>query len=214
MATLYLDSNNPSFMPSDWNTTEDFEIIGSKANDEIYTFGGDDLVKGGCGDDLLWTGSGNDIVEGGCGHDRIFSGLGNDNLYGGKGDDLITAGSGNNTLGGGLGDDRITINGTGGDNKLRGHEGNDVITVMTDEGFNELWGGSGADTLRVAPYGSRTKFKDFVYGEDTIEMMGVSSDDVTVKGGDVFYDGLKVIETRYDALTVNDLVFSSNGSIS
>ena len=213
MGTICLDSDNPFFMPSDFNTTEDFKVKGSKLNDRIYTFGGDDTIKGGCGDDLLWTGSGDDTVKGGSGDDRIFGGSGNDSLFGGKGNDLITAGNGDNILKGELGDDRITINGTWGDNELRGHEGNDVFTVLTNEGYNCVWGGIGVDTLRVAPYGSRTKFKDFVYGEDIIEIIGVSSNDVTVKCGDVFYDGLKVVETHYKALTVDDLIFSSSSTI-
>ena len=212
MQTVNLGVDLLVFMPSDYNTTQDYRVKGSKFDDRVYTFGGNDTVKGGCGDDFLWTGAGDDTVKGGSGRDRIFGGSGDDVLYGGKGNDLITAGNGNNILKGGCGHDRITINGTWGDNKLVGGCGNDVFTVLTNEGKNRVCGGSGADTLRVAPYGSLTTFKDFVYGEDVIEIVG-SSNDVTVRCGNVFYDGLKVIETSYNSLTVEDLVFSPSSTI-
>lgn len=213
METVNLGYDHLLFMPSNYNTTQDYQVKGSKFDDRVYTFGGNDLLKGGCGDDFLWTGSGDDTVRGGCGRDIILGGSGDDRLFGGRGDDLIAAGDGNNLLKGGCGHDRITINGDWGNNKLDGGTGNDVFTVLTMKGENRVWGGAGADTLRVAPYGSRTNFIDFVYGEDVIEVVGVSSNDVTVRCGDVFYKELKVVQTSYNALTVDDLVFSSTSTI-
>ena len=57
----------------DFAQIEEFEIIGTIKDDQVYTGGSDDLVVTGGGDDVIFTGRGNDRALAGDGDDRVVS---------------------------------------------------------------------------------------------------------------------------------------------
>jgi len=53
-------------------------LAGTDGSDDIYGFGGDDVLIGGRGDDELYGFAGNDVLDGGRGDDELTGGSGND----------------------------------------------------------------------------------------------------------------------------------------
>ena len=99
--------------------------IGTSAADQIFGFGGIDLLRGG---------DGNDTIEGGDGPDSLYGDRDDDTIRGGTGDDLIRGGRGDDTLDGGAGRDMIRadlgddwIMGSEGDDYIDGGDGYDVV---------------------------------------------------------------------------------------
>ena len=90
--------------------------IGTSAADQIFGFGGIDLLRGG---------DGNDTIEGGDGPDSLYGDKDDDTISGGTGDDLIRGGRGDDTLDGGAGRDMIRAD--LGDDWIEGSEGDDYI---------------------------------------------------------------------------------------
>ena len=86
--------------------------IGTADKDAIYTYDGDDFVRGLNNDDRIYSGSGDDRVGGDTGNDMVVGGRGHDWLFGGWGNDRILGQTGNDRVNGGLGDD-IMSGGTG-----------------------------------------------------------------------------------------------------
>jgi len=97
--------------------------------DNIYGYGGNDIVRG-------WFGT--DFIDGGDGNDQLFGNQNNDYLTGGLGNDLLDGGTGNDSLTGGAGIDT-----------MRGGDGEDSIYVysLADLAGDIIDGGSGIDAL-------------------------------------------------------------------
>jgi hypothetical protein len=98
-----------------WNlikgTDEADTIYAPKANNVIWSGGGDDTVYGNQRKDIIFAGDGNDTVDGGAGRDAVFGGAGNDTLMGGEGHDWLVGGNGVDTLSGGEGYDSFVFSG-------------------------------------------------------------------------------------------------------
>jgi Ca2+-binding RTX toxin-like protein len=181
-----------------WNGTDAGETAygHDQLADELFAFGGSDLVFGLGGDDFIDLGDGSDQGVGQRGHDVI---------YGGAGDDFITGGEDNDTLDGGFGNDTVNFSeatvpltilmgviGTAGGQMTGGGE------VGSDRFFNfeNILAGGGADFVRAddaANFIAALGGADTVFGgggADTIE--GGAGDDVlygqfgadTLRGGD------------------------------
>ncbi len=133
-----------------------FEIDGGDGNDTMamdYSYGGDDILRGGAGADHIYAGAG---------EDRIDGGLDDDTLHGNDGDDLIQGGAGNDTIDGGADDDVIfgdagndTIIGGLGNDTIKGNAGDDVFVVTsTADGRDSYDGGAGIDTIDYSALGT------------------------------------------------------------
>lgn len=99
-------------------------------DDDIVTYGGDDIVHGGSGDDTIKLGAGNDQAYGGRGEDKIYGDEGDDRLNGGPLADLLAGGPGDDHLCGIKGGDTLI----GGEGNDRGYEYED----STYEGIEKL----------------------------------------------------------------------------
>ena len=178
-------------------------LFGGNGGDALHGGNGRDTLNGGFGNDALNGNGGIDRLSGGLGHDRL-GGYGNDNLQGNKGNDRLIGGAGNDVLNGGLGTDHLlgnagydrliggagndlmhggigndTLFGNTGDDILRGAEGDDRL--VGGMGADDLYGGAGADTFVFS--GTIASGRDTIYdwnAVDTIELQGVTAEDVTV----------------------------------
>ncbi len=143
------------------------EARGTKFDDQMWGWGGDDWIDGGAGDDEIWGGTGNDTIRGGDGRDEIFGEHGNDTLWGGAGKDVVGGGQGNDTLYGGAGED--TMVGDGGNDRLDG-----------GAGVDRLNGGGGRDIFVIDPSGKTPDIiEDFNVDEDYVRLpLGMAQTDV------------------------------------
>ena len=116
---------------------------------------------------------GNDYLRGTRENDLILGFDGNDLLKGGKGDDAIFGGDGRDCLKGNRGDD--TIEGGAGRDHVMGNWGDDVLNGGTGRDF--LRGGYGDDTFIFEAGSGQDVIKDFVNGNDLIELAGFGFDD-------------------------------------
>ncbi len=177
-------------------------LFGSFGRDYLYSESEDDEILGLWGDDYLDGGYGNDKLDGGFGNDTLIGGDGNDVLYdgsyktgygddvldGGNGDDVLDGGQGNDRLFGGNGDDRLTAagfipSGTGG---IFGLNETDILVGGQGRDTFQLGGRNAAGTLCVYyddPYDTGAgndndyaMIADFKPNEDTIELVGKSTD--------------------------------------
>lgn len=161
-------------------------IIGGKGRDHLDGGLDEDTIRGGAGKDVISAGPVDDVAGdkmfGGAGDDMINGYKGVDVLRGGKGDDSLYGGDNLDKLHGGSGDD-IVVGGTGSDTIIGGKgndqlSGNEAGAVVLDDGLNKFIfaGDFGKDVIT-----------DFHIGFDTIGLVGISEDDVTVKtkGDDV-----------------------------
>lgn len=74
---------------------EDDVLVGTRRNETICGFEGDDVIRAGGGDDVVLGGDGDDLVIGGAGADRLFGARGNDRLEARDGDqDVVDGGPG------------------------------------------------------------------------------------------------------------------------
>jgi Ca2+-binding RTX toxin-like protein len=71
------------------NAAQGDTLIGSDERNDLYGYGGDDLISGAGGNDYLAAGDGSDTVEGGDGNDYLQGGDAADILTGGAGYDLF-----------------------------------------------------------------------------------------------------------------------------
>jgi hypothetical protein len=142
-------------------------LRGREGNDIIHGKGGNDKLYGRAGNDRLFGNQGNDTLVGGAGSDTLNGGAGNDRLVGNSGDDRLVGGQGNDTLVGGLGND-ILLGGKG-KNRLTGGAGQDVFVLSRQWGSSKL-----ADT---------TVITDFKRGEDSIQLAGLSFDQLNAIAG-------------------------------
>ena len=96
-----------------------------------------------------------------------------------EGSDTVLAGEGDDRLEGGAGHDR-----------LLGEEGNDTLDGGADDDL--LWGGRGDDTFVFEPGHGNDTIKDFIDGEDTIDVTAFT--DVTALSGlTIFADGTAAV---------------------
>jgi Ca2+-binding RTX toxin-like protein len=101
---------------------------------EMWGYGGDDIIYGNIRADRIWGGSGDDLIYGYDGNDWIDGGKGDDQIYGGRGNDVIFGREDNDFLAGGEDDDQ-----------LWGGSGDD--TIRSGQGSNQISGGPGIDLL-------------------------------------------------------------------
>lgn len=66
-------------------------LYGRNGHDQLYGYGGDDILDGGNGNDMLYGGAGDDDLSGGNGNDYIRDEEGNNTFSGGDGDDILDA---------------------------------------------------------------------------------------------------------------------------
>ena len=166
-------------------------ISGELGDDEIYGYGGRDILYG---DDVnnASTDGGNDTLYGGDGGDIIYGGYGNDSLYGDEAHDTIYGGHGHDYLDGGIHNDELY--GGEGDDTLIGGAGNDTLIGGADDDVGYFWGtgnftitdsevdrGNGAETDAI---GSLEKVFITASAEDeTLDASAFSGDSVLNGGG-------------------------------
>ena len=194
-------------------TVQADEISGMAGNDKIFGREGDDTLRGTAGDDVLRGNTGNDSLFGNNGNDSLFGGMGNDVLRGDAdsdllegrmGDDLLEGGSDNDTLLGGRGLD--TLRGGSGDDLLRGGLEDDML--IGGAGTDTLVGGAGNDVFVLVPGQGADQIVGFALG-DSIDVRGISFNDVTVEGNQIFFDDeilATLVGTSLDAEAIADVI--------
>jgi len=95
-----------------------------------------DLMIGSTAEDVLFSDSGNDLVYGEGGADSIDTGVGNDFVFGGTGMDDIEGGLGNDTIEGGLDADIIVDE--GGDDTYIYNTGDGLDTITDKDGIGTI----------------------------------------------------------------------------
>ncbi|WP_297771591.1 calcium-binding protein [uncultured Roseovarius sp.] len=158
------------------------DVQGAAGADTMGGGNGDDAVRGGADDDSLGGGGGNDTVEGGAGDDMIGAGVGDDHASGGDGNDFVAGGAGADMLHGNDGDDRL--NGGSGDDVMSGGRGTDVFV------FNEINDGE-TDVIT-----------DFVAGDETLVLRGVTGGFDALQISDAGSDGVTTAQVDVDGHTI------------
>ena len=98
-------------------------------------------------------------------NDELTGLKGNDKLYGRAGDDVLHGGHGKDRIKGGVGDDDI----------------------IGGKGKDQLWGQAGEDTFIVRAGAGHDIIKDFVQGEDLVQLAsGLSSIEIKNRHGDAW----------------------------
>ncbi|WP_199903428.1 Ig-like domain-containing protein [Neisseria wadsworthii] len=170
-------------------------LVGSEHNDVLTGNSADNNIYGGAGNDTINGGKGNDYLDGGEGEDTLIGGEGNDSYVIDNASDTIqeaqdqgedhvyssithTLGEhlenltliGSNSINGTGNAQANVLRGNGADNELNGMEGDDRI--IGGGGNDTLTGGEGNDTFVFDTVldGSVTTIKDFLQGDDTIEL--------------------------------------------
>jgi len=95
--------------PPALTVNDEYQIVGSRFNDQITgtTFG--DFINGRDGSDNLMGIDGNDTIRGNDGNDTLRGGIGNDSLLGERDSDLLVGGDGSDILRGGAGIDAFSF---------------------------------------------------------------------------------------------------------
>ena len=121
--------------------------------------GGGMTVHGGLGDDVIWANSGENLLFGDAGDDHIAGASGNDVIVGGAGDDILHGGGGDDifVFGGNWGNDTVKQLAAG------------KVTLWFQDGDDSKWN---AETLT------------YTDGDNSVEVSGVTADDVSLKFGD------------------------------
>lgn len=178
------------------------KIIGGAGDDTLIGGRGDDDLRGNTGDDDIIGGLGNDLVNGGGGDDRLRGEVGADTIIGGNGDDTIAGGSGRDEIEGGRGDD-IMRGGAAGDsfffNPNRENEGNDLIVDFRLGRDKVVL--NAADVIEATP-----GLADFVLanGGDTASVIGaLDASDLWALGSDG--DGNLVVSHPTGSITFNGI---------
>lgn len=131
-------------MPSHYGTEGNDLLYGNPgANNTIFGFGGDDVLRGENLADYISGGFGNDFLTGLSGDDNLYGDDGYDVIDGGGGADFASGGAGDDTIVGGQGND--TLFGDDGDDQIGGDDGADFL--VGGAGDDLLNGGAGNDTL-------------------------------------------------------------------
>ena len=176
---------------------EQFNLTGTRNNDKITTWIGNDILIGGAGNDVLDGGGGNDSINGGDGDDLVIVRSGSFTVDGGAGTDILRVNLASQTTGvnfkitpsgivipgiatainfefismsGGQGNDTLDVTALTYNTWTIGNGGNDIITAGT--GKDRLEGGDGDDTLRSGE-GNESGYASFPAAEDTYGLAGL-----------------------------------------
>ncbi|WP_052055477.1 hypothetical protein [Myxosarcina sp. GI1] len=151
---------NSKFVPSEEdNSVSNKVIFGTKQDDIIKGFDGEDILFGRGGNDKLYGGVGKDKLWGNNGDDLLEGGAGDDRLWGNKGDDLLRGGKGNDIL--------------------RGNAGNDTFVLAAEEGSDTVKDFQlGVDKIGLADgltFANLTfADKNIVFGTQTLATLNIS----------------------------------------
>lgn len=144
-----------------------------------------EVLQGTVFDDLIRGRKGDDNLRGSIGDDVLRGGKGGDLLRGGKGDDIVSGARGSDTLRGGKGDDVLA--GGRHDDILRGDRGADVF-----------------EYARLADsrpgHGHRDIIRDFVAGEDQIDLSAIGARIVAQGGKPLHFVGGAPVEGHAGAV--------------
>lgn len=199
-------------------------LEGWAGNDRISGDAGNDILSGSVGADLIFGGQNNDIAFGGNQNDRMFGQEGNDILTGDRGSDRVSGGAGNDYLWGAEGNDTLLgeagndiLNGGAGDDSLLGGAGRDRLDGGI--GADVLVGGLGPDQFVVRPGGGRDIVRDFVRGQDRLDVSNFGFDDfdefvgnVTLSATTIIFnatDSVRLLGVTATSLTATDFIFAS-----
>ena len=161
---------------------DNLHVVG--ANNNIYTYNGNDKVIAEGNNAKVYGGEGSDEIKALGDMVTVYGGEGDDNITAGGHDSAIYGESGNDTINttgsfkvgainGGEGNDTITINNINTD--AYGDSGNDTIKLFSTNGSAE--GGEGNDTVLVDGEGNNIALGE---GDDNATILGDSN---TVDGG-------------------------------
>ena len=203
-------------------------MSGTRGDDVITLFGGDDRAYGGQGHDVINGGDGDDILDGEDGSDTVWGGAGDDQLDAGEnGADVLHGGDGADILNlwrspfaalqsveanGDDGGDTIYLDLQNGASAiLRGGSGDDVIFVGSG-GDITVSTGSGSDTVTYGgyytPLPARLEITDFAVGTDTLDWTDFRGDFSGLNGANPFLTGhARLIQDGADAV----LQFDTDG---
>ncbi len=117
-----------------------------------------DVLIGAATDDKLVGFTGDDRLVGADRQDILRGNQGRDSLHGGSNNDFLSGGGDNDLLNGGLGHD----------------------TLDGGRGSNQLFGGQGRDVF-VIGQGDRDYIRDFTDGEDRLQLVGSSFNQLTIR---------------------------------
>ena len=125
-----------------------------------FVYIGDGLtIRGGSGDDTIWANKGDNM---------LFGDAGNDRLVGASGNDLLAGGGGNDSMHGGGGNDIFTFGEAWGNDTVEQLAG-DSVTLWFATGSQDKWD---------------TALKTYTDGDNSVTVLGVDADKVTLKFGD------------------------------
>ena len=129
-------------------------LLGTKSNDSICGFAGNDLLQGGDGNDVLTDTSGTALFNGGDGIDT---------LTGGASSELYIGGTGNDTLCTGAGNDIILFNkGDGQDLFAAGGTGSDTVSLGGGIAYDDLaFSKSGNNLVLTTGDGDQITFQNW-----------------------------------------------------
>lgn len=182
-----------------WTLGDNFENLDLIGAADIFGIGNglDNTITGNGGDNRLEGNGGFDILNGGAGNDVLLGGSDDDTMDGGDGDDHLRGETGKDTVSGGTGND--VLRGNQGNDKLFGNSGDDVINGGA--GSDRMWGGDDSDTFQFTKAShspnstAADAIKDFVAGEDQIDLSALVPGPIVFIGAGVF-SGTGAAEVR------------------
>lgn len=169
-----------SFSDGTWTTTQlmeriGFRIAGDGSDNLLFGTRYQDRINGFAGDDVVSALSGNDSVNGGDGNDSLWGDEGDDALQGEAGNDLLAGGSGSDFLDGGVGDDQYFYARGDGADVLVDSAGADSI-LFSGLALEDVTAAvQGSDLLLNVAEGGSVRLRDWVANSDRIE--AISFDD-------------------------------------
>ncbi len=207
-------------------------LIGSRENNAIAAFDGDDVLLGMQGSDILYGGNGSSAPVGSEKQkDALFGNAGEDFLFGNEGSDTLCAGQNNDIVFAGKDDDLAY--GDKGDDTLLGEQGNDTLIGATGnpdiddasgrdvlfggEGDDELYGNGGEDSLVGGEGSDRArggKGEDRIWGENGNDTLsGDIGNDIILGGsGSNAPVGNEIERDLLYGNQGNDTLFANEGS--
>jgi beta propeller repeat protein len=134
-------------------------LNGLAGNDTLQGLDDNDVLNGRSGNDVLYGDKGNDLVQGNAGNDVVVGGGGNDSLFGASGLDTL------------IGVDTDAIQpGMGEIDQFRGNADADLFVL--GDALTSYYNDGNNTNAGVSDYGW---IKDFVVGEDVIQLSGSAS---------------------------------------
>jgi Ca2+-binding RTX toxin-like protein len=167
-------------------TNGDDDLTDTSENDLIFLLDGNDTLTSNSGNDSLFGGRGDDsitvtgvgerslLLAGDDGNDALSVSAditGSSSLIGGQGNDSLSGGGGADRIDGNQ--DNDLLSGGGGTDLLFGGDGDDLIDGGAGR-YDKLTGGTGADTFVVRPGNDHDIVRDFVSGEDRVDLTALN----------------------------------------